>query len=86
MHRVSPKPFYVDAMVVEHMPIKAIIVPHFQVLLILQIRLKVIDQACIFAKIIDKHTRPSSEIILRTSVERSTYYFPLANWSLLFSI
>ena len=62
MHGVTSETFYIDAVVVEYMTIKSIIVPHFQMLLALEVRLKVVYQSSIMPEIIHKNFWSSSKI------------------------
>ena len=68
------------------MPIKSIIMPHFQVFLALQIWFKIVEKPSILTKIINEHTRPSSEIEFRSSEKTCTDYLTFADWCLLFYI
>lgn len=69
LHGVSTEATHIDAVVEEEVSIEAVVVPHFLVLLTLQVFLEEIDQACILAEIIDEDPGASSEIELRTCEE-----------------
>lgn len=82
MHRISTESFHIDAVVVEYMPIEAIVMPGFQVSLTLEIRFEVVDQTCIFTKVVNEDSRAPTEIVLRTCEERGADNLTLPNWRL----
>ena len=86
VHRISTEALHIYSVIIEQMSIKPIIVPHFQMLLALQIRFEIVQQPSISTEVIDEYSWPSTEVVLRTSEKTCTDYFALPDGRLLLDI
>lgn len=68
------------------MAIEPIVVPHFKMLIALQIGLEDAQQSGIVSEVIDEDFGSSSKVELGACEERSTDDFSLADWSFLLDV